>query len=38
MTSVTDSSFTEGAIGVEVDTLDYPHSEVVIHNFQAVIP
>jgi hypothetical protein len=38
MTSVTDSSLTEGAIGVEVDTLDYPHSEVVIHNFQAVIP
>jgi len=38
ITSVTDSSFTEGAIGIEVDTLDYPHSEVIVHNFQAVIP
>jgi hypothetical protein len=38
MTSVTDSSYTDGSIGLEVDTLDYPRSEVVIHNFQALIP
>jgi hypothetical protein len=38
MTSVTDSSLTEGEIGLGVRTIDYPHSEVVIHNFQALIP
>jgi len=36
--SVQDSDYTDGSIGIGVDTFDYPLAEVVFHNLEAYVP
>jgi hypothetical protein len=36
--SVTDYSYTDGEIGIEVETFDYAHSESIIHNLSVYVP
>jgi hypothetical protein len=36
--SATDSTYTEGEVGLSVKTFDYPHSEVAIHSFEIYMP
>ncbi len=36
--SVQDSEYTDGAIGIGIDTFDYPLAEVVFHNLEVYVP
>jgi hypothetical protein len=38
LATVTDSLYSEGEIGMEVKTFDYPHSESIIHNLAVYVP
>ena len=38
MGTVTDYTYSDGEIGIEVETFDYAHSKSIIHNLAVYVP